>query len=55
MAEHLVISHPDCPVCVLEVACDGTSYWCELCGGTWDINGTWAGDDEPDNGRSTDA
>ena len=49
--EHLVISHPDCPTCLAEVACDGTSYWCEGCGGTWDMNGTSL--DRPDeNGRS---
>lgn len=40
MPEHLVISLPDCPSCLEEVACDGSSYWCERCGGTWDMNGT---------------
>ena len=37
----LVLSHPTCPTCwPYVVDCDGTSYWCEGCGGTWDLNGT---------------
>lgn len=38
--ESLVLRHPDCPVCLAEVSSDGTSYWCELCGGVWDDDGT---------------
>lgn len=45
MAEHLIITLPDCPVCLTEVACDGGSYWCEGCGRSWDMNGTAIEDD----------
>ena len=44
--EHLIISLPDCPGCLREVACDGSSYWCEGCGATWNMNGTSTVEDD---------
>ena len=31
---------PSCTVCGIEVAGDGTSWWCEGCGTTWDRDGS---------------
>lgn len=52
VAEHLIICLPDCPYCDIEVAADGTSYWCEKCGASWDHNGTAVDEPTTLNGRS---
>ena len=31
----LVVQHPLCPICDKEVRCDGRSFWCETCHGSW--------------------
>jgi hypothetical protein len=31
----LVVQHPLCPICDKEVRCDGRSFWCATCRGSW--------------------